>query len=398
MGGRLRGRLARHSVRVRLTALYGVLFLAFGVGLLGITYALVDHGSGKDVLTFSNTTSRTVVALMTGDKPPGTAGQPEHSVSVSGPQARTVPPDMPQTANAIRKLAEAQQSHLLNQLLLDSGIALGAMALLACGLGWVVAGRTLRPLETSLAAQRQFVANASHELRTPLARQRAIGQVALADPEADASSLRAAHERVLAAGAQQERLIGALLALARGQAGVDHLKTLDLGAVVARAVAHRQAEAELRGLVLSAELADAPFRGDPRLVESLVGNLLDNSVRHNVASGWIEVSTALHDGRAVLTISNSGPVVDPAEVPRLLEPFRRHAAARAARSEGFGIGLSIVQAVCDAHRAVLDVQARDGGGLVVSVGFPAATARSAGPYRGRSGRSGHAVDVGSKSG
>ena len=398
MGARLRARLARHSVRVRLTALYGVLFLVCGAGLLTVTYVLVRHSLGRDVLTISDTTSRTVISLLTGEKPPGMVGQAGHSVTVSGPHTGSVPPNVPQTANAIRKLAEAQQADLLNRLLLDSGIALGVMAVLACGLGWVVAGRTLRPLETSLAAQRQFVANASHELRTPLARQRAIGQVALADPEADAGSLRAAHERVLAAGAQQERLIGALLALARGQAGVDHVRSLDLGAVVARAVAHRQAEAELRGLVLSAELADAPFRGDPRLVESLVGNLLDNAVRHNVADGWIDVSTALHDGRAVLTISNSGPVVDPDEVPGLLEPFRRHAAARAARSEGFGVGLSIVQAVCDAHRAALDVQARDGGGLVVSVGFPAAPARSTGPYRGRSGRSGRAVGARSKSG
>ena len=375
MGGRLRARLARHSVRVRLTALYGVLFLACGAGLLGITYVLVDHGSGKNVLTFSDTTSQTVIALLTGDNPPAAAGKAGHSVSVSGPQARSAPPGAPKTVNAIRKLAEAQQTDLLNRLLLDSGIALGVMAVLACGLGWVVAGRTLRPLETTLVAQRQFVANASHELRTPLARQRAIGQVALADPEADAASLRAAHERVLAAGAQQERLIGALLALARGQAGVDHVRSLDLGAVVARAVAHRQAESELRGLVLAAELADAPFRGDPRLVESLVGNLLDNAVRHNADGGWIDVSTALHEGRAVLTISSSGPVVDPEEVPRLLEPFRRR----------------------DARRAVLDVPARDGGGLVVSVGFPAAPARSS-AYRGRPGRSGRTLDVGSKSG
>jgi len=349
-----------------------LLFLACGAGLLTVTYVLVRQGSTGGLLTVENTSSRVEMALFGISKPPSGAA-PEHgSVSNQGPEARPVPKEMVRTVNAIRKLAAAQQADLLHQLLLDSAIALGAMAVLSCGLGWVVAGRTLRPLETSLAAQRQFVANASHELRTPLARQRAIGQVALADPEADAVSLRAAHERVLAAGSQQERLIGGLLALARGQAGVDHPGRLDLAAIAARAVAHRQAEADLRELVMSAELADAPFRGDARLVESLVGNLIDNAVRHNVADGWVDVSTALQDGRAVLSISNSGPVVAAEDVPRLLEPFRRADAARTARSEGFGIGLSIVQAVCEAHRAGLSLRPREGGGLAVTVSFPAA--------------------------
>jgi len=388
MAGRLRARLARHSVRVRLTALYGLLFLASGAALLGVTYALVDHGSNGNVLTFQDSSSRVAVALLGQGHPSGVAGRQERSVSVSGPSARPISTkaaqDAGKTIAAIRKLAAAQQADLLHQLLLDSGIALGAMAVLSCGLGWVVAGRTLRPLETSLAAQRQFVANASHELRTPLARQRAIAQVALADPGSDTASLRAAHERVLAAGAQQERLIGALLTLARGQAGVDHTEPLDLAAVVARAVAHRQAEAELRCVVLSAELADAPLFGDPRLVESLVGNLVDNAVRHNLPDGWVDVSTDLHDGRAVLTVVNSGRMVEPAEIPRLLEPFRRHERARPVGEDGFGIGLSIVRAVSEAHRATLEVRAREEGGLAVTVAFPAAAGR--GDARASAGR------------
>jgi signal transduction histidine kinase len=376
MAGRLRARLHRHSVRVRLTALYGLLFLASGAGLLAVTYALVDHGSGRNVLTFSNSTSRQVIALLTQGKPPRGAGEQERSLHVSAPDARPLPQDAGRTVAAVKKLAAAQQADLLHRLLLDSGLALGVMAVVSCGLGWVVAGRALRPLESSLAAQRQFVANASHELRTPLARQRAIGQVALADPEADVASLRAAHERVLAAGAQQERLIAALLALARGQAGVHHLEELDLGEIAARVVAQRQGEADLRGVLVSTALSAAPLRGDPRLVESLVGNLVDNAVRHNEPDGWVDVSSALSEGRAVLTVTNSGPVVDPGEVARLLEPFHRHRAARTAGADGFGIGLSVVQAVCDAHRATLDVRARDRGGLAVTVGFAATVHRA----------------------
>jgi signal transduction histidine kinase len=359
------------SVRLRLTALYGVLFLACGAALLTVTYVLVRHSADGNLLTYQDSSSRVAVALFGADKP-AVAGKYERSVTRSGPASRPLPKDAAKTIAEIRRLARAQQQDMLNQLLLDSGIALGVMAVLSCGLGWVVAGRTLRPLETSLAAQRQFVANASHELRTPLARQRAIGQVALADPEADAGSLRAAHERVLAAGAQQERLIAGLLALARGQAGVDHTEPLDLGAVVQRAVAHRRPEADLRGIVVTAELGDAPLRGDPRLVESLVGNLVDNAVRHNVPDGWLDIGTAVVDGRAVLTVGNSGPLLDSAELPRLLEPFRRRDGARPAGQDGFGIGLSIVRAVCDAHRATLELRPRPEGGLAVAVAFPAA--------------------------
>jgi signal transduction histidine kinase len=363
----LRSRLRPHTVRLRLTALYGVLFLACGASLLAITYVLVEHGTRGNVFTYSRSGTDALVGLGTAPKQ---SISPDHTVQGSDP-AGTPVVDPGKEAAGIKALAQRQHADMLNQLLTDSGIALGLMALLSCGLGWVVAGRTLRPLETSLLAQRQFVANASHELRTPLARQRAIGQVALADPEADAASLRVAHERVLAAGSQQERLITGLLALARGQAGVDHTESLDLAEVAARVLAGRQLEAELRGLVVDADLDDAPVSADPRLVESLVGNLVDNALRHNVPDGRVAVSTRHRDGRALLSVSNSGPVIPLDAVPRLLEPFRRLGADRRIAGDGFGIGLSIVRAVCAAHRATLTITPRDGGGLTVDVAFTA---------------------------
>lgn len=376
----LRERLRPHTVRLRLTVLYGVLFLACGTALLAVTYVLVEHGTSKNVVTFGKGDQQGAAMWRDGPKP----GARDRAVQITGRASGavtpgTVPPDL----QKLKALAARQHADLLNQLLLDSGIALGVMAVLSCGLGWVVAGRTLRPLESSLVAQRRFVANASHELRTPLARQRAIGQVALADPEADVQTLRAAHERVLAAGAQQERLITGLLALARGQAGVDHTERLDLGQVAGRVLASRQPESELRGLITDVELADAPVSADPRLVESLVGNLVDNALRHNVPGGWVAVTTGQREGRAVLSVANSGPLVPADDVPRLLEPFRRLGAERRIGGDGSGIGLSIVQAVCDAHRAALTITARAEGGLEVEVAFTAA--RGAGPPgRGRS--------------
>jgi hypothetical protein len=144
-----------------------------------------------------------------------------------------------------------------------------------------VAGRVLQPLEDSYEAQRQFVANASHELRTPLTRQRALIQVALADPQASFSSLRAAHERVLASEQHLEQMIDALLTLTRGQAGLERRERLDLATLASQALLARESELAGRDLDVRATLATAPTAGDPRLIERLIANLIDNAIRHN---------------------------------------------------------------------------------------------------------------------
>jgi signal transduction histidine kinase len=161
-------------------------------------------------------------------------------------------------------------------------------------------------LEASFAAQRRFVANASHELRTPLARQRTVGQVALADPDASIESLQAAHERVLAAGAQQEQLIEALLTLARGQAGVDRNEPFDLATLAERVVASRRAEAQYRDLAVYVDVEPAPGSGDPRLVERLVTNLVDNALRHNIVGGCVVVRTRTRARTRVGIVDRAG--------------------------------------------------------------------------------------------
>jgi signal transduction histidine kinase len=225
-------------------------------------------------------------------------------------------------------------------------------------------------LEAAFQSQRRFVANASHELRTPLARQKAIIQVALADPKASAAALRKAHQRVLASGAEEERLIEALLTLARGQSGLDHRETLDVAAMTAEVLASRRSEARARRLEVRSELSPAPASGDPRLVERLVTNLVDNAVRHNVESGLVEISTATRDGRAVLRVANTGPQVPEAELDRLFQPFQRLAPERTGHGEGVGLGLSIVQAIAETHGAAITATPRLGGGMVVEVTFP----------------------------
>jgi signal transduction histidine kinase len=308
--------------------------------------------------------------------------------------------------------AHVRSASNLPDVLLYSGIALAVLAVLAVALGWLMASRVLRPLraitaaarsisasnlderlsleesyesyqefrelgetlddlfgrlEAAFESQRHFVANASHELRTPLAAERAVIQVALADPDASTDSLRSACEQLLALGEQQERLIDALLTLASSQRGLNRRECFDLAAVTGRVVRARGDEAGRRGVRVETRLDQAVVAGDLSLAESLVANLVDNAIRHNVAGGFVEVTTTT-DGD--LTISNTGAVIPPGEVDRLFQPFQQLAGERTRTGGGHGLGLAIVAAIASAHGASLTARARPEGGLAITVSFP----------------------------
>jgi signal transduction histidine kinase len=383
----------RRTVRLKLTMLYGALFLICGAAPLGVTYFLVakrlpvvETSSGQVTVSGMSSSSEVCFAARAG-----------------GGGASTLPDIGALPPNGCAALLSAQRSDELDQLLIDSGIALAIMAAASIGLGWLVAGRVLQPLRTittaarrisasnlhqrlaldgpddeltdlgktfngllarlerSFDAQRQFVANASHELRTPLARQRTLVEVALRDPDATVGSLQRAMRRVLATGEEQERLIEALLTLARSQRGLDRREPLDLGAVTGAAVSATEAEARDRGVRVNASLGAAPALGDQRLAGRLAANLVDNAVRHNVPGGWVEVVTGIRSGRSVLSVSNTGPVIPLEQVERLFQPFGRLAAARLGR-DGLGLGLSIVTAIAAAHDADLRARPLPAGG------------------------------------
>jgi signal transduction histidine kinase len=299
----------------------------------------------------------------------------------------------------------------LHQLIIESALALALMAILSTALGWVVAGRVLRPLRTmtmatqeiseenlnrrlamggprdelrqladtvdgllarlegAFDAQRQFVANASHELRTPLTAVRALLEMVLSDPRATVSTFRATCEQVLEESEQQEQLIDALLTLAQGQRGIDHAEAFDLAAVLGEVLASREGAIAAEGLVLESSLQPAVVSGDGRLVARLASNLVDNATHHNIPHGRVIVRVDAA-GAPTLTVANTGPVVPADAVERLMQPFQRMSRDRTTHGGGLGLGLSIVDAIAGAHGAALSVHARHDGGLSVEVRFP----------------------------
>ena len=406
----VRVRHPQTTVRWRLTLLYGGLFLVCGAALLAVTYAFVEHASVSPgaVLTavppsanFQLRGATTNHHFPAGSKaqitlPPGTAS----FLRSSGGRA------------VVRDVGFNQRIADLHQLEIESGIALGIMAIISAFLGWLVAGRVLRPLRTITAtaqeiseasldrrlalpgprdelrqladtidgllarlegafdAQRRFVANASHELRTPLTTARALLEMVLSDPRATVATFTDTCQQVLKENEYQEELIDALLTLAQSQRGLDRRERVELGEMVRQVSDALALEAVATGVRVDVSVRPVVLNGDRRLIERLVSNLLENGIRYNDEDGRVEVSVHGEEGTAVLEVANTGPVVPPEEIERLLAPFQRLSRERTDHSGRLGLGLSIVAAIANAHGAQLEIRPREGGGLIVVVRFP----------------------------
>jgi signal transduction histidine kinase len=386
MNPNLRHPMNRLTIRARLTLVYGGLFLLAGTVLLAVTYVLMSQNLPRP-LSAPIVEGRHLPL-------PGPGGQFDN----------------------LRAFAQRIETDVRDSAL-DSLVTQGTVALLlvtaaAVAFGWLVAGRALQPLhqitgtarriagagtagrglherialvgprdevkeladtfdsmlerlDRSFDGQRRFVANASHELRTPLALNRSLVELAITRPDAS-DDVKRLGEALLSVNERHERLIDGLLTLADSENEVTERVGLDLAEVARHVVDQTASDVPVR-----CALAPAPTAGDPVLLERLTQNLVENAVRHNVDGGWVQVTTSTADGRALLTVDNTGPVVPAYEVETLFQPFRRLRAERTGRGRGFGLGLSIVRAVARAHGGQVRAVPREGGGLTVTVTLPA---------------------------
>ncbi len=371
------------TLRLRLTLLYGGLLAVLAATLLGSAVIVLDRAL-RSLPRF----------------PPGVTLVFSDGSSVSA-----------------ERFAELVRDSARGELLRSGGLVFAATALVGIAAAYVLAGRALQPvsrvtatarrlseetldqrialegppdelkeladtfdamlgrLDAAFDSQRRFVANASHELRTPLAVIRTEVDVTLADPGATVADLRTMGDVVRDASVRADLLVDALLVLARseGQArtGLEQREPVDLADLVPPAVSAVSAEASARCLSVRADVAPACTEGDPHLLGRLVGNLVENAVRHNVDGGWVDLRTGSAEGAgAWLAVANSGPEVPAGEVDELFQPFRRGGTARTG-SRGAGLGLSIVRAVAAAHGGAVSAEVRSGGGLEVTVRLPA---------------------------
>jgi signal transduction histidine kinase len=384
----------RHlSARSRLTLLYASLFALGGAALVLITYLLVAH-------TFRASTTLSSI-------PPGI----QQEIAQCLHAAQTAAPGVIQKCaglygKGVEAGASAQRNSALSHLLTYSLLSLAGVTLLAVAAGWIVAGRILRPvhrltaaaraagehdlsqrialqgprdelreladtfdtmlerLDRAFTSQRQFIANASHELRTPLTVMRTAIDVVLAKPGPAHEELVAMAAEVREAVGHSERLIEALLVLARNNQARALTDPLDLATVAEDSLEGRSAN----GVTTTAMLGEAPVTGDGMLLERLVANLLDNAERYNIAGGTIMISTTAHDAASVLRVVNTGAVVPANMVERLFLPFTR--LDDRTRHDGFGLGLALVSSIATAHHGTVHAAALSAGGLDITVRLP----------------------------
>jgi len=380
------------TARMRLTLLYSGMFLLLGTTVIVIIVVVTGHS--PLVVHIERSSSRAAAPT-----------------AITAHAATRL---LPNPLTQLKSTVVAQRSADFARVFTASWAVLIVTTLGSAVLGWFAAGRVLRPLrsitetartisagnlherlaltgpedefkalgdtlddllarlEASFEAQRRFVANASHELRTPLTLERTLLQVALADPNASAETLRATGQELLELQTEHERMLEALLTLASSERGLERRETIDLPVLVEDALRRLRPAITGRDLELDTSLeGPATTTGDHALIERLIANLVENAVEHNFAHGRVEVRTAANGGgRAVLTVSNTGPLIPPDQVERLFEPFQRLDRTRGNQNGHHGLGLSIVRAIASAHDAQLVADARPEGGLTITVTFP----------------------------
>ena len=227
----------------------------------------------------------------------------------------------------------------------------------------------LEKLESHVAEQRRFAANASHELRTPLAISRTLLDVARNDPARGQDELI---ERLHTVNTRAIDLTQALLLLSRADRRNFTREVVNLSLVAEEAAETLLPLAERRQITLAVTGEKAQTLGSAELVLRLVTNLVQNAIVHNLPTGGtVTVHTESQHGASVLRVENTGHPVPPELIPTLTEPFQRGTQRqRTDEHAGVGLGLAIVHSIVRAHDGTLDLTPRPAGGLLVTIRLP----------------------------
>jgi heavy metal sensor kinase len=230
----------------------------------------------------------------------------------------------------------------------------------------------LARLDQSFETMRRFVADASHELRTPLSVIRGEADVALAQDRSTAS-YRESLAIILDESRRLSRLVDDLLNLARADSGHVKLQAQDfyLNDLLAECCRSAQAMAGARRIELECHCADdAPFRGDEELLRRLVMNLLDNAIRYTPSGGKIAATLEVELSEVRIRIADTGAGIAPEAATHVFERFYRADEARSRQDGGFGLGLSIVKWVAEAHHGAVELASQPGAGSAFTVTLP----------------------------
>ena len=398
----------RPTIRLRLTLLYGAMFLVAGVVLLTVNYTLVRQSLPEPAERERNPFLEGLFLL-----------EAEESLTETDrfPIEIFETPDGRPLRQFFADFESDVQDNTLDELVTQSVVALTITGGAAVFLGWLVAGRTLRPvhqitatarsatqsnlqtrvgldgpkdelkeladtfddmlarLETAFESQRRFAANASHELRTPLSVIRAETDVALGEPDVTERE-RSLALRIREAADRSEALIDGLLTLARSESRVRDVSPVDLAALAGDVAGELVPLADEHGVKVHLQLDDATVNGDNVLLERLILNLATNAIVHNrpepEGGRWMRLRVYEEEQNAVLIVANSGPRISGEEVEWIVEPFQRREGHNGSDRHGAGLGLAIVRAIARTHGGTLILRPRPAGGLDVMVTLPAA--------------------------
>jgi signal transduction histidine kinase len=274
------------------------------------------------------------------------------------------------------QLAESRQAQdqvvaTLRNILLAVG---GAGLLFAAGAGYMLAGRTMRPVSIAFERQKAFVADAAHEFRTPLAiisaNAEALDEIAGDDLAPD--------DREMLSGIRKEStymaaLITKLLEMAKldFEAKQAPGSIVNLASVLENACESVAALASAREITLehSAFSTSAEIHGDGVLVRLIVLSLLDNAVKYSHDGGTVAISLDTSGAMAVVRISDNGPGIPQQHLERVFDRFYRVDKARSRETGGTGLGLAIARRAAEVLKGSLELTSVDGEGTTATVRF-----------------------------